>query len=519
MKKLSMVLKSFFIILLVAVILFMAISSFLSNPKINTADKLSNLSSETLRDALNYNDKSDSFRKTYLRYANGGMDSIVTINDLNNLPTDLLEDGHFGLYIYNSTSYVPYYGNENIFSTDKKTLFFIHGMGTRGAFSNSKEFFADYNLLAFYWSAFADEGNLKMPLVGDKTWFYDGNLRYYSHSQKKWIENTDINYSVVEMYFAYYYDVISSLSGYDKEITLSGHSYGGMVTYGLISYLTNAIRNGLLGVDVLPDNVTLFDPYLLACENTRHIRWLGNMKNPTNKGGAIILAQQAIYDARILGIAVSLVRSSPIIEYPTQVGLNPQISDTTAIDKFNSQFFYIFGIANEMLDLSNAHIYAHTWSALMTTPRYDGTYSEEYSFSLLNPYHSKFARMGTRYTVNYNRTPENVDDDIITLSNTEIRKIYGFVYVDENGNDVPDERISSHVCGVKVMVKDENGKIVYLEKTSINGYYELPVTYGTYEISIEQNNGSFSAPFTVTVTDQTHFIHASFPIQINETIK
>ena len=69
------------------------------------------------------------------------------------------------------------------------------------------------------------------------------------------------------------------------------------------------------------------------------------------------------------------------------------------------------------------------------------------------------------------------------------------------------------------MVKDENGKIVYLEKTSINGYYELPVTYGTYEISIEQNNGSFSAPFTVTVTDQTHFIHASFPIQINETIK
>ena len=65
------------------------------------------------------------------------------------------------------------------------------------------------------------------------------------------------------------------------------------------------------------------------------------------------------------------------------------------------------------------------------------------------------------------------------------------------------------------MIKDSKGKTVFKTTTSANGYYELPTEPGTYEISVQQTDGIIApSPITITVTEQTHFCHASFAIEL-----
>ena len=108
MKKISVVIELFIIVMLIAVLAVTVYAGFNGSAENNTRpQKLCSLSSEALRDALNYNDNSDSFRKKYLIAANGGMTSLTTKDDLKDLPYDLLNDGDFGMQIYTPAAQWP----------------------------------------------------------------------------------------------------------------------------------------------------------------------------------------------------------------------------------------------------------------------------------------------------------------------------------------------------------------------------------------------------------------------------
>lgn len=512
-KVISITLKILLIAILTASLIYNVIVTFNRDGK--PCCPLSELSADNIAKILNSDDGSDSFRTNYLSHASR-MTELVTVDDLD-LPDDLISESRmepFGMRIFDGEKYVAYYSGNNkaLFDENKKTIFFAHGMGYNGSFRNPDLFYDDYNILCFYWGAFASEPNMNMPALAEKIYFYNGNLRYLNSDLSGWSDGKTLKYSVAEMYGAYYYDILSSHPNYAKEIMISGHSYGGMLTYGLLNYLITAFRCGLIGVSVLPDSVALFDPFLIAGKENLKIRWLGDMKNPVEHGGVVAIARQTMIDARIIGIAISLIRTSFFIEYPTVAALaheSSDVNDRTYIDEFNSHTNFILGYATDMLGLGDGHDYARIWPTLFRTELFDSVYRNEYSFSLTNPYHSRFARVGSVYTLDYNDTPYVTEDDIITIKDTSVSKLYGFVYDDINENGICDDGLRSHIYGATVTITDSDGKQIYNEKTSLNGYFEInDIPKGKYKISVKASDGSVKDR-TVNVAENAHFTEAS----------
>lgn len=506
-------LKILFVIILTSSLVFSILATFAKTNK--TYFSFAELSPDVIATTLNGNEENDSFRTEYLSCSNQ-MTELVSIDDLD-LPDDLISESRrtpFGMRIFDGEKYVPYYSdnNKNLFDENKKTIFYAHGMGGNGSFNNPNLFYDDYNILSFYWGAFANEPNINMSALAEKIFFYNGNLRYLNADLSGWSNGKTLKYSLAETYGAYYCDVLLSHPNYSKEITLCGHSYGGMLTYGLLNYLITALRCGLVEVSLIPDSISLFDPFLIAGKENLNIRWLHDMKNPIKYGGIVAIARQTMIDARIIGIAITLIRTSFFVEYPTFMALSKDsfdYKDRTPIDEFNSHTNFIAGYATNFLGLEGGHNYARVWPTLLRTELYDSVYRDEYAYSLRNPYHSRFARMGSVYTLDYNNSPHTVKDDVITLNDTSTSKLYGFVYKDENDNGICDDGLRSRIYGTNVTITDSDGKEIYNKKTGLNGYFEVnDIPKGRYKITVSNSNILNKVRY-VTVSENSHFTDAS----------
>lgn len=441
--------------------------------------------------------------------------SIPTLDELG-LPEFLktADSGvsRFGLQSYDkaSNSWKSFlFDSDFPFDTTLPTIIFIHGMGGNDQLRNYKAI-ADsgYNMLCFYWGAFSREDNIDMPTVAEKLWFYDDNKRY-ADDERNWHVDENLNYSVIEIMSTFYLELFKRYPNYSgSQISVLGHSYGGMMTFGFVSYITTAFKSGLINASVLPDSIYYLDPYLMPIKNTtKHIRWLGDITNPYDEGGVMLYASRAVKDAKALGISQTFYRSSEGVALPAKL-LAPKLYDEIRNDclHINADSTYLYSGLDAM---SWGHIYAIVWPGYTTWQTTDAfTNDTELGCGLFNPYEQLYSRNGVEYKIDYNNTDKIFDDDEISSVNIQKSKISGFVYVDANANNVMDERIGKHFYGANVTIKDADGNVILNTTTTINGYYEVEVEQGTYTITV-------TVPEEYSLTENTTSVTVNSDYQLD----
>lgn len=412
------------------------------------------------------------------------MTDIVTLDELD-LPEDLV-NSPLGLFFYNGSDWVRFDSPSFSYDSSKQTFIFIHGMGSNQYWDNADYFFNHgYNIGAFVWGALADEEYMNFATLSEKVWFCDGDMRWKKDGV--WQDGSDVHYSVAEIFSAYYLAFCKRNSvGRSGRITLGGHSYGGMTACAVLSYLITAYDCGLLEPEYLPDSVLLMDPFFVTGSKDVHVSWLGGIQNPVDKGGVAYLSEQAVSAARDLGISVALIRTTLYVEYPLMLALGGE----DELAEFYDGLLYVRGLTDELpLDLSAAHVYSNVWPSNVFTPVYDANDPSQEAYSLFTSFESKYARMGTSYTLSYNKTVNDFTDDTMTSSDIGSAKICGFVFLDENRDGKFDERLYDHFHGAAVSIKDADGAEIFSTVTGKSGYYEKEVPLGTYTVTVTMPDG------------------------------
>lgn len=124
-----------------------------------------------------------------------------------------------------------------------------------------------YNVGIFYWNQLADEGLLDLSVV-TKIWTSDNgeNMKYvtYSKNGKKNTTKVDDETNPKESVAMIYGKKIVEALGkdYNGTLHLAGHSMGGELTCAVSEYLCLLYDNGEIGQNLMPDRVTLIDPYI-----------------------------------------------------------------------------------------------------------------------------------------------------------------------------------------------------------------------------------------------------------------
>ncbi len=491
------------------------------------------------------------------------MTKIRTLDDIY-FPEGIF-DTKLGMWIYDAST--DSYERTNspqgraLFDKNKPTFVSTHGMGGN-AFADEPQLYADeYNVLCFVWGTYAGEKNERVSEIVDKVWLTDYERTYdmgkgitkkyygarwqrvaFDNEEKtrwhwaEWEENDPSDACVIEMFCAFYYDFFKDLADYDApSIHLFGHSYGGLISIGATNLLITAFKCGLLPAYMLPDMVTLLDPYMMAC-GLNDINWLGEYT--PDFGNVCEIAYQTALDCKKLGIAVRVHRSSKII---AAMAGSVEVGEHIA----RSYWAFINNVIYSHLDNDSVSFFSsseslHNYGWDWFTSYYEGkmltdaaaTKTTEQALCFKMDHDVSFARTGIKYQININDSRDS-NDDILTSffreysiespdsSDSETyeqiaeltgkAKIAGFVYFDRNGNGKLDERIRDHLSGCKITVKNSSGEVVYSGTTGINGYYEIEVSEeGTYTISAELPYGyvlsteGASLQTSVTIVDGLH---------------
>lgn len=462
------------------------------------------------------------------------MQKIRTLDDIY-FPAGFLETG-LGMWIYKSSTdkWVRTNTDEGraLFDTSKPTFISSHGMGWN-SYADMPELYADeYNVLAFVWGTLADEKGYAS--IVDKVWLtgFSWKLNDRQGVGARWQhrdaegneiwETEDVcDACAIEIYCAYYYDLFSRFPEYNgSSIHLFGHSYGGMLSIGATSLLISAYRCGLIGSYMLPDIVSMLDPYMMRLQSNRTISWLGDYT--PDFGNICEVMYQTALDCHKLGITVRMTRFNKGVAVPATLYVLHESHDgdvPTSYWNFVNNVVYSHLEDDTILGgAEGSHNYAWDWftSYYTGTMLYDqaATKTQEQALCFEMDYDVSFARTGIKYNIDLNGTKYNTDDDVMSSFYREYKfdgddttypnsdgldnetaeqraeltgnaKIAGFVYLDANKNGKLDERIKDHLSGAKVTVKDGSGKAIYTTTTTINGYYEVEVTEeGTYTVSV-----------------------------------
>ena len=481
-------------------------------------------------------------------------------------PDGLLETG-LGMWIYKSDNdtwvRTDTEAGRALFDQKKPTFISTHGMGW-SSYADCPELYCDqYNVLAFAWGALADETSF--AAIVDKVWlskfsWKDVNTEE-THVGARWEskvvdENGDVTWvweiddtpdaSAIEMYCAYYYDFFSHFPDYEgSSIHLFGHSYGGMISCGATNYLITAYKCGLIPAGMLPDMITMLDPFMMRLTNAgRDIPWLGNIS--PDFGNICEVFYQTALACKELGITIRMTRFNKGVSMPAALYIYGGEDVGTSYWNFINNIVYAH-LDDESVNIlggpEKSHNYAWDWftSYYTGTMLYDhsATKTQEQALCFDMDYDASFARSGIKYNLNLNGTKNNTDDDVLHSFYREYKydglpecpdsdqernetpeewakltgkaKIAGFVYLDRNKNGKLDERIKDHLSGAKVVVKDASGKEIYSVTTAVNGYYEVEVdAEGAYTVSVTLPKGyslsgeGAKSEVGVTIVDALH---------------
>ena len=455
---------------------------------------------------------------------------LVTLDQVY-FPNGLLDTG-FGMFIWDNTNREWVRTNtaagKALFDKTKSTSIFAHGMGGNGHYSRPDYYSSiGYNVINFAWGAFS--GETLYPDIAPKIWLPE-KTRWISNNDEI-IEEDIPNCTVSEMYLAFYYDLLSSFPDYSgQEINLLAHSYGGMLTMGVLSCLYASYERGQLPAYMLPDRVHLLDPFFsqVSLDSDQVVPWLDNREQIPLDGNVLKTIKETALKCNKYGTAIGLFRASKMVCFPcTQVDYSHNKELTEDYWSFCNNIVYLHVADSVSKDLENFTLRIHQYGWDWVTDYYhedqklidaaSTTNEEAYFFGM--SYEAMFARTGTKYELDISGTERNTDDDVLTSFicdynnkindsknmlttnenpkyHSEVKnKIAGFAYVDANGNGKFDDRIKNLVSGVKVTITDKDGNVVYSGETAENGYYEKEVD------AIGQYTVAFTAPEGCTVSN------------------
>ncbi len=456
------------------------------------------------------------------------MDELLTLDTIY-FPDGLL-DTRLGLYIWNGTRWIRTDKGHQYFDPNKKNIVYFHGMGGNGSLDRPEIYYdMGYNVMTFLWGTYACE-TVFTDIVNKI--YYTGWGRWARDVDNDWEKYDVSDATVPEIFLAFYYELLSAFPNYSgSNVEFISFSYGGHLLGGINSLMVTAFQCGLLPAYMLPDTVTMLDPFMCrAISPYQEIAWLGD-KTPEN-GNVIEAVYQGCLLGRKLGITYRVFRASDPVCMPAYLeafDLDSEHHDnSTSYWNFIGQTLYthldsesstyISRSNNYILSkyLSALHGFGEDWYLLYYQEGHyydaNATLTQEEVFGFDMPYDVSFARSGAKYTLYINETISDTSDDTITSGNmrtlTDIdegnsiqnAKICGFVYVDLNNNQIMDERITEHFAGAVVTVTDENGTEIYKTTTKVNGYYEANVTLtGRYTVQISLPSGYSAQKTSETV--------------------
>jgi hypothetical protein len=385
----------------------------------------------------------------------------------------------FGLFFYDDSGKRIRTTEKNVpFDDNKPTV--IYTQGGKDDFPDSASWLDNgYNVGIFVWSQFLNDDPFS---VEQKIWGVSQGMRYEIGNGK--YESSDtVNYSLAEIFMAYYCDFFNGRDYKGSEIRIEGFSLGAQLVIASVNYLIALEENGYADKRLYPDRITLFDGVFSNYSSSNYIKWLNR---EIGKDGAIKLVLDTVKSIRKKGTAVEYIRSSPV-EIVSRMGsgdkqnFNRLINETCFFD-YRSDWLSYNDLDDLLDDSYGKHVAGRNWYYQMISysPPLDTACasSVQYALSPNTPTSYIFARCGAKYQMNINLTSD-ASDDVIYSVNCDVPFVAGFAFFDLNGNGINDERIAGRAQGIKVKLymsqEGNEDKLIGATVTRESGYYELPI--------------------------------------------
>ncbi|MFA5449724.1 MAG: hypothetical protein WC292_04735 [Clostridia bacterium] len=422
------------------------------------------------------------------------------------LPDSLRDDG-LGIFFIKEESdgEMGYYKSTSaeareIFDPTKPLIIFCHGMGLNSGRTGNEGFMrvdgwlkGGYNAAVFNWSQFSDA---QFPWdLEEKMWGVNGRFGMQWMPPSGIAEKEDIpDVPLAKIFAAFYLDFMADYSHYSgREIWIAGHSMGGAMALSSVSYLVTKEAEGVIPASLLPDRVTLFDPYFSFFVNDVYIDWLDRtMGAPLLDESGEVIRENTTNAEFVAEVAKSLTARGIALEIvPTVTGVVPAVAyhmerGTAGLDALYAEAqtfqFRTDWVKDPVLtNFAESHNGGRFWYSESFTEDYifDSAMenSEEYTVSGKMPLSVIMARRGIIYEMEKNFTPEGADD-IIYSTNIDAPYVAGFAFLDTNENGAYDERIQSRLSGVRVELYLKSGaenRLLGTATTDITGFYKIEV--------------------------------------------
>jgi len=402
------------------------------------------------------------------------------------------------------------------FDPQKPTYIFIHGMQNDGGAIGDERcsymtpfLTAGYNVLLFRWSQLSDEEypwNVEGKIWGtNKNVFREGTSLYGMRWRKALTQIPDLDFveddvpnaSVAEIFGAYYLDFFTRFDYQGSSIEFGGHSMGGQVAFAAASFLLTKEQEGLVNPAYLPDKVTLFDPYITQFYDGAYCAWLQKyvstyvsdkdgkpvyfVENKRKYTSSIDLMADIAKALKDRGIATQIIPAETGYVYLLAMIYDDvaykKLCDNTVTIRYRSDW-----VENRVDDFNAFHMAGRNWyiHSILDSLYPDDAMnnSTDVSPSAITQLDYVYARIGTSYIMQENKTENDFTDDAFSSDNVENAKIAGFAFLDANDNGLYDERLQARMAGVKVelyMVDGRKNKLIATRITDESGYYSFDI--------------------------------------------
>lgn len=399
------------------------------------------------------------------------------------LPKEIFEED-FGLFLYDAQGNKIRTTQENApFDINKPVIIFAYDMnyGCEVNSSGLSEYYNSwqqkgYNVALFQWNQDISDD---LAITQRKIWASNPRRKKGGKTVYEYADAP--NYSLAQIFVAYYYDFMINAGFRGKEIRFGGSSLGAQLITASCDYLLTLEQNDKISKEFLPDRVTLFDAFFTNDASNVYIDW----RNKTiGEHGSISLASDTIKLLHSAGIAVEYVRSSCIDEVviPEEGGTDyfAQIIKDTCFLDYHSGWLEEESISDIMQGTSNKHCLGQKWYNLMLEYPLPNDNSasnfNQYGVSPNVPTSYTLARMGTVYQMYENNTLAPSDDKQYS-TNAKVPFVAGIAFDDKNANGNYDERLFNRINGIKVelyLIEESSERLIGATHTK-NGYYEIPI--------------------------------------------
>lgn len=414
----------------------------------------------------------------FLGFENKPATKIITIPKVSEMNLhDAMKTMNFGLFYYQGNTARSVLEDDLVIDPTKPMVITTHGMHSGGGYSlrygfSEREYWQakGYNCFVFRWSQFADD--IDPFSIEMKEWSGRSSkaMKFYYEdgNGERIFEDVNIpNYSLAEIFTAYYNDFMTKYDIKSPEIRLMGHSMGGQLVMAISSYMKTVLDCGTLNPRYMLNRVTMLDPFLSSEPNDVKIDWLDRTTGTEGSAGLVIEVCKQYAE---IGIPVEYIHSG-YADILASSEHRKQLAANTIFIKVDSS--YIPGNTFEVI--APRHQVAVDWTGESIRYDYfDDTVSQNYAGAPSTPTIYVMAQFGAQYAMRKNYT-EDAEDDVIYSTKLENGVVAGYAFFDENDNGLCDDSFLNRREGVKVELYN-GAQLVGTAYTNRGGYYKFSVT-------------------------------------------